>query len=116
MVTPVTAEGKLDEPALDRLVDSLLAGGVDGIFVMGTTGEGCIRPARLSVAAGEANRRPRERQDAASSPASVTRIPRRSWRATIISGPVLMRVVSRPPMAIRAGPNAAVVSGTFGRT
>jgi dihydrodipicolinate synthase/N-acetylneuraminate lyase len=40
MVTPFTADGRLDEPALDRLVDSLLAGGVDGIFVMGTTGEG----------------------------------------------------------------------------
>ena len=44
MVTPVTADGKLDEPALDRLVDSLLAGGVDGIFVMGTTGEGASIP------------------------------------------------------------------------
>jgi dihydrodipicolinate synthase/N-acetylneuraminate lyase len=40
MVTPVTAEGRLDEPALNRLVDLLLAGGVEGIFVMGTTGEG----------------------------------------------------------------------------
>jgi len=44
MVTPVTADGKLDEPALDRLMDSLLAGGVDGIFVMGTTGEGTTIP------------------------------------------------------------------------
>jgi dihydrodipicolinate synthase/N-acetylneuraminate lyase len=44
MVTPVTADGKVDEPALDRLVDSLLAGGVDGIFVMGTTGEGSAIP------------------------------------------------------------------------
>jgi len=44
MVTPVTADGELDEPALDRLVDSLLAGGVDGIFVMGTTGEGASIP------------------------------------------------------------------------
>jgi len=44
MVTPVTTDGKLDEPALDRLVDSLLAGGVDGIFVMGTTGEGTSVP------------------------------------------------------------------------
>ncbi|HEU6447979.1 MAG TPA: dihydrodipicolinate synthase family protein [Verrucomicrobiae bacterium] len=40
MVTPITADGKLDEPSVDRLVDSLLAGGVDGIFIMGTTGEG----------------------------------------------------------------------------
>lgn len=45
MVTPFTADGRLDEPALDRLVNSLLAGGVDGIFVMGTTGEGVAIPA-----------------------------------------------------------------------
>jgi 2-dehydro-3-deoxy-D-pentonate aldolase len=44
MVTPVTAGGQLDQPALDRLVDSLLTGGVDGIFVMGTTGEGTSVP------------------------------------------------------------------------
>ena len=44
MVTPVTAGGQLDEPALDRLLDSLVAGGVDGIFVMGTTGEGVSVP------------------------------------------------------------------------
>jgi dihydrodipicolinate synthase/N-acetylneuraminate lyase len=45
MVTPFTADGRLDEPSLERLVDSLLAGGVDGIFVMGTTGEGVTIPA-----------------------------------------------------------------------
>jgi len=44
MITPVTADGRLDEPALDRTVDSLLAGGSDGIFVMGTTGEGAAIP------------------------------------------------------------------------
>src|SRR5215469_15726409 len=45
MVTPFTADGRLDEPSLERLVDSLLDGGVDGIFVMGTTGEGVTIPA-----------------------------------------------------------------------
>ncbi len=44
MVTPVTASGGLDEVAVDRLVDSLLAGGVEGIFVLGTTGEGANVP------------------------------------------------------------------------
>ena len=44
MVTPVTPEGRLDEPAVDQLVDFLVAGGVDGIFVMGTTGEGSSIP------------------------------------------------------------------------
>jgi 4-hydroxy-tetrahydrodipicolinate synthase len=44
MVTPVTAAGGLDVEAVDRLVDSLLAGGVEGIFVLGTTGEGTSVP------------------------------------------------------------------------
>src|SRR5262245_65446325 len=44
MVTPVTKTGTLDEPAVERLVDFLLAGGVDGIFVLGTTGEGVSVP------------------------------------------------------------------------
>jgi 4-hydroxy-tetrahydrodipicolinate synthase len=44
LVTPFTAQGTLDEAALDRLVDAQLAGGVEGIFVLGTTGEGAHVP------------------------------------------------------------------------
>ena len=44
MVTPVTPAGQLDEPAVERLVGFLLAGGVDAIFVLGTTGEGVSVP------------------------------------------------------------------------
>ncbi len=44
LVTPFTAQGALDEAALDRLVDLQLAGGVAGIFVLGTTGEGAHVP------------------------------------------------------------------------
>jgi 4-hydroxy-tetrahydrodipicolinate synthase len=44
MVTPIGADGRLDEPSVDRLVEFLLAGGVDGIFIMGTTGEGAAIP------------------------------------------------------------------------
>jgi len=39
MVTPVTPAGALDEPAVRRVIDHLIRGGVDGIFVLGTTGE-----------------------------------------------------------------------------
>ena len=39
MVTPFTADYKLDEPAVRRIIDHMIAGGVDGIFVVGTTGE-----------------------------------------------------------------------------
>ena len=44
MVTPVTPAGQLDEPAVERMMDFLLTGGVDGIFVLGTTGEGASVP------------------------------------------------------------------------
>ena len=44
MVTPVTHAGDLDETAVGRLVDSLLDGGVEGIFALGTTGEGAYVP------------------------------------------------------------------------
>lgn len=44
MVTPVTPAGQLDEAAVERIVTFLLTGGVDGIFVLGTTGEGASVP------------------------------------------------------------------------
>ena len=44
MVTPFTADGSLDEAALHRLIDTQIAGGVEGIFVLGTTGEGVHVP------------------------------------------------------------------------
>ena len=40
MITPVKPTGELDEAALQRLVENLVADGVEGIFVLGTTGEG----------------------------------------------------------------------------
>jgi 4-hydroxy-tetrahydrodipicolinate synthase len=40
IVTPLTAQGELDEVALRRIIDFLAAGGVQGIFALGTTGEG----------------------------------------------------------------------------
>lgn len=47
LVTPFTAHGELDIAALDRLVESQIAGGVAGIFVLGTTGEGAHVPREL---------------------------------------------------------------------
>jgi len=47
MVTPFTPAGDLDEPAVRRVVEHLLAGGVAGIFVLGTTGEDASMPAPM---------------------------------------------------------------------
>lgn len=40
LVTPLTPAEELDRAALERLVENVLAGGVHGLFVLGTTGEG----------------------------------------------------------------------------
>ena len=40
MVTPLDGHDQLDEPALERLVEYLIAGGVHGLFILGSTGEG----------------------------------------------------------------------------
>ena len=39
MVTPMNADGEVNWPDVERLVDSLVSQGVDGIVVSGTTGE-----------------------------------------------------------------------------
>ncbi len=39
LMTPVTAGGRLDEPALARLVNHIIDGGCQGLMVCGTTGE-----------------------------------------------------------------------------
>jgi dihydrodipicolinate synthase/N-acetylneuraminate lyase len=44
MVTPVTPDGSLDEAAVRRVVDHLIAGGNAGIFGLGTTGEAASVP------------------------------------------------------------------------
>ena len=49
MVTPLTGQGELDEPALRRVVDFLVNGGAQGIFVLGTTGEGPSTPREMRL-------------------------------------------------------------------
>jgi len=39
MVTPLTTPDRLDQEGIERLVQHLLAGGVHGLFLLGTTGE-----------------------------------------------------------------------------
>lgn len=40
MVTPILAQDQLDVPGLEKLIEHILAGGVHGLFILGTTGEG----------------------------------------------------------------------------
>lgn len=45
LATPLVDRDTLDEAGLERLVEHVLAGGVHGLFVLGTTGEGPALPA-----------------------------------------------------------------------
>lgn len=40
MITPLRGRDELDVPGLERLLEHILAGGVSGVFILGTTGEG----------------------------------------------------------------------------
>ncbi len=40
LVTPLTSKGHLDREGLERLVDHVIAGGVSGVFALGSSGEG----------------------------------------------------------------------------
>lgn len=40
MVTPLTENGEIDDKGLKRLIEHLIDGGVHGIFLLGTNGEG----------------------------------------------------------------------------
>jgi 4-hydroxy-tetrahydrodipicolinate synthase len=40
MITPLCSRDELDVAGLERLIEHILAGGVSGLFILGTTGEG----------------------------------------------------------------------------
>src|SRR5580693_3531585 len=40
MVTPLRGRDELDVGGLEKLLEHILAGGVSGLFILGTTGEG----------------------------------------------------------------------------
>src|SRR5690242_20507959 len=40
MITPLRGRDELDLAGLEKLIERILAGGVSGLFILGTTGEG----------------------------------------------------------------------------
>jgi 4-hydroxy-tetrahydrodipicolinate synthase len=47
MITPLRGRDELDVAGLERLIEHILAGGVSGLFILGTTGEGPALSYRL---------------------------------------------------------------------
>ena len=48
MITPLAGPDELDVPGVERLVEHLLSGGVTGIFLLGSSGEGPSLSYRLA--------------------------------------------------------------------
>ncbi len=62
MATPFTGEGHIDPESVRRIIDHLITGGVDGVFVIGTTGESASismteKQRLVEAAAGSTNNR-----------------------------------------------------------
>jgi len=49
LITPLLAQDELDANGLERLIEHVIAGGVYGIFILGTTGEGTSLSFRLRL-------------------------------------------------------------------
>ena len=47
MITPLDGEDSLDHAGLERLIEHMIGGGVHGLFILGTTGEGPALSYRL---------------------------------------------------------------------
>jgi 4-hydroxy-tetrahydrodipicolinate synthase len=47
MITPLTPEGEIDVSSTKRLIDYLLDGGVHGLFLLGSAGEGPLLPSDM---------------------------------------------------------------------
>ena len=70
MVTPLDAKRRLDKKGTRNMVRHLLKGGVDGIFLLGTTGEGphlsyAIREELVKTVCAEVRKYGRERSPSA---------------------------------------------------
>lgn len=98
LVTPMTREGRVDEPAVHRLVEHVLQGGVHGLLPLGSTGE--------TASLDEESRR--------TMLAAVVKAA--AGRAPVICGvaqPHLAAARSEVAAAIRLGADAALVAPPF---
>ena len=98
MITPLTTGGEVDQAAIERLVTHLLASGVDGIFVLGSSGEGPWLTAS-------------QRQQVIGETARVA-----AGRAPILAGllePSTGRTIEALRMAEDAGADAVVVTSPY---
>lgn len=96
--TPLTAEGDVDTGSLERLVDFLIEGGVDGLFTLGSSSEVAFLT---------------DRQRALTLETVVTRV---SGRVPVLAGVIdtaTPRVVEHATEAVKLGADAVVATAPF---
>ncbi|MGW6528211.1 dihydrodipicolinate synthase family protein [Streptomyces venezuelae] len=96
--TPLTPDREVDVPSLTRLVDHLVAAGVDGLFVLGSTSEVAYLTDRQRILVVE------------------TVVRRAGGRLPVLAGAIDMttpRVLDRARAATEAGADAVVVTAPF---
>ncbi|GAB2828161.1 dihydrodipicolinate synthase family protein [Actinocorallia aurea] len=96
--TPLTPELEIDVPSLERLVDFLLDGGVDGLFALGSTSEVAYLP--------DGHRRR----------ALETVVARVAGRVPVLAGVIdtaTLRVAEHVDEAVKAGCDGVVVTAPF---
>ena len=98
LVTPLDPNGNVDAESLKRLVDFVIRGGVSGIFVLGSTGEGAYLP-------------PRQQVEAAAAALEAAR-----GRVSVLGGvlcPGTPQAVARARALVRAGVDAVVLTAPY---
>ena len=98
VVTPLTADHELDLAGLERVVEHLIRAGVDGLFVLGSTGEGAF----LTDA---------ERAQVIGAAVTAT-----AGRVPVLAGVIdvaTRRVIDHAHAAVRAGADAIVATVPF---
>ena len=108
LATPLVDRDTLDVAGLERLIEHVLAGGVHGLFVLGTTGEGPALPPALPRAVLERT----VNQDAG-------REPLERWCRTLVAGlplplllynmPEMVKVVLEPELVRRLADSQKIV-------
>ena len=79
LITPLDADGRVDEASVHSLIEFQIQSGVQALFVLGSTGEGPLLSREEKLRAGAGNGRGVWRTAAGAGRASVTPVRPKAW-------------------------------------